>query len=496
MHKSWVLGVDIGTGSVKAVAVDFAAKVMATAQEHYTAPATPYEQDAAQVFTAFVDCVKRLTKDAATPPAAMVFSSAMHSLLAVDKNSKALMPASLWSDTRSRAVAENLRQTALGKALYRATGTPVHSMSPLCKLRWMREQQPALFNAAHKFISLKEFVWYQLFGEYKIDHSLASATGLFDVHNLRWHDEALAFAGVSAAQLSEPVSTAYENREMNPAVASAMDLPAATPVIIGGSDGCLANLGSRCLNESTAALTIGTSAAVRLTTKQALTDDNRMIFTYRLDEQTFVCGGATNNGGNVLQWLLKRFQPVGQQAAGYDGLFTELGKVPAGSEGLLFLPYLHGERAPVWDEQSCGVFFGIRSAHTQTHFTRAAMEGLCFALKEILQGLEDLSGPVQQIRCSGGAASHPVLLQTLADVTGRPVHTDASGDASALGAAYLALKKLGVITRYTDIAAKASTLFQPNKAAVEIYGSAFAVYKQLYPALKDSMHLLQQQTNG
>ncbi|HYO22120.1 MAG TPA: FGGY-family carbohydrate kinase, partial [Flavisolibacter sp.] len=250
--------------------------------------------------------------------------------------------------------------------------------------------------------------------------------------------------------------------------------------------GCLAKLGSLCLDASEAAVTIGTSGAVRVTLPKPLIDTERMIFSYLLDATTFVCGGAINNGGNVLQWLANKFL-VGD-AVVVEDLFAEAAKVPAGSDGLLFLPYLNGERAPIWDEKSSGVFFGIKTVHEQPHFARAAMEGICFALMEILSIIEGASGVLHKIKFSGAVAESMVMLQMLADVSGKEVVVHEEGDASALGAAYLALKDLGAIENYANIKAGASKTIQPDTANAAVYKKQFAIYRTLYPALKQAMH--------
>lgn len=486
MSQPYIIGIDIGTGSVKAVAVDFNGAVTRTAQTVYPAsPISLSEQNSKQVFDAFKQCLNEIIANTNADVAAVSLSAAMHSVVAVDENGGPLMNALLWSDVRSAGIAQGLRNTEEGKAIYRATGTPLHAMSPLCKIRWLKENEPALFAKAHKLISIKEYVWYRLFGQYEIDHSLASATGLFNVHSLQWEDAALAFAGIFATQLSVPVATSHKRSGLSVSAAAELNLPHDVPFVIGASDGCLANLGSGCLHTSTAAITIGTSAAVRVSSEVPIIDDERMIFNYRLDEKLFVFGGAVNNGGNVVEWLAKKFLPM---ANGYEEIFRIAEMVPVGSDALLFLPYLHGERAPIWDEESCGVYFGINAKHGHAHFVKAALEGVCFALNDILISLEKGSATIRQIRLSGGGAKP--FAQLLADVTGKEVITDESGDASALGAALLSLKSIGVINDYSAVQREEGKITKPTAENVLVYQKLFPVYKTLYPSLKEAMHTL------
>ncbi|WP_121356993.1 gluconokinase [Flavisolibacter nicotianae] len=492
MPSPYIIGIDIGTGSTKAVAVDKNNTVLSTAQHFYEAitQGEKSEQDVHPVFVAFQQSIRQIVDKLGGPPEVISFSSAMHNILVSDSQGEPLTGAILWSDTRSNRVAEALRSSPLGEQIYLATGTPVHSMSPLCKIRWMQECEPALFSKAARFISIKEFIWWQLFGEYVIDHSLASATGLFNVHQLRWEEPALQFAGISTQQLSQPVPVTYTKANAKRELAGEMGLSAETVFMVGASDGTLANLGSRCLRPSDAAVTIGTSAAVRITSPTPVQDARRMIFNYRLDENTFVCGGAVNNGGNVFQWVLEQLFNGRAGVGNYEQLFQLVSQVAAGSNGLLFLPYLHGERAPIWDEKSSGAFIGIGVGHNLAHFARSAAEGVCFALLHILSSLEEVCGPLEQLLVSGGLTHTDVMMQLLANVTGKRVVVQLGGDASAMGAVYLAQKARGYLSAYSEIPVNKATVFQPEAAAGEIYKQSFAVYKNLYPVLKDSMHTL------
>ncbi|HET7898633.1 MAG TPA: FGGY-family carbohydrate kinase, partial [Flavisolibacter sp.] len=384
---------------------------------------------------------------------------------------------------------------AEGVQIYHNTGTPLHSMSPLCKIAWFRQYEPQIFTRAAKFISIKEFIWLQLFREYVIDHSLASATGLFNIFQLRWDETALSYAGIDAHKLSAPVPVTYNRKGLRDADAAAMKIPASTIFFIGGSDGCLANLGSLCLQPTKAAITIGTSAAVRITTAMPVQQADRMIFNYLLNEKTFVSGGAVNNGGNVFQWLLENLFQQHASVKNYEQLFALIDHVPAGSGGLLFLPYLHGERAPVWDEKSGGVFIGIRSVHTLPFFARAAAEGVCFALLHILSSLEEVCGTVEEVAVSGGVVHSNEMMQLLADVTGKTVLVQQPDDASALGAAFLAQRAMGIIHEFASLVSAPAAVFPPQRERTDLYQKIFTVYKGLYPVLKEPLHQLYQFVN-
>lgn len=481
----YILGVDIGTGSTKAVALDLSYQTAGSCQQHYptVSPLPGYsEQDPETIWMAFVQCINEMVNKMGAAPEAIALSSAMHSIIAVDAAGAALAPMMTWADARSADIAEQMRATDAGKKIYEATGTPIHAMSPLCKLIWQRENQQELFDAAYKFISIKEYIWYRLFNEYRIDHSIASCTGLFDLENLNWNTDAMEMAKIDPARLPEPVRTDYTRKGLSPAAAMLFSIQDVA-FVIGASDGCLANLGSHATEPGVAAITIGTSGAVRVASRKPASNPS-MTFSYILDEQTYVCGGPVNNGGIVLQWLLKNV--FGKEKPGpedYDNLFKLIKSVPAGSEGLIFLPYLNGERAPVWDASASGGFFGLRLQHGQGHLARAVLEGICYALNQVLVTLEQYAGRIHQINVSGGFVHSEVWMQLLADITGKPlilVHTE---DASAIGAAYLAAKATGLTNEYPQPEPTEKAIM-PDLQAHEIYKKGFAAYSKLYPALK------------
>jgi len=481
----YVLGIDIGTGSVKAVAVDLKGNSFADAQRYYpfNAPKPGYhEQDPEQIWQAFIESIKDVIAQAGLQPSAISLSSAMHSFIAVDDNGNTLAPMMTWADNRSAEIAVELRATDRGMSIYKATGTPIHSMSPLCKLIWLRGNDPDRFHKTHKFISIKEFIWHKLFNEFVVDYSIASSTGLFNITKFKWHEDALKLAGITTDVLSQPVATDYAKTGSSLAF-----LDKNIPFIIGASDGCLANLGSMATEPGIAAMTIGTSGAVRVASNKPLPNTEAMTFSYILDKSTYICGGPINNGGVAMQWWVKNATDPKATEKDYEQIFSQIAKIPASSNGLIFLPYLTGERAPIWDSESCGNFFGIRLQHTQADFSRAVLEGICFAMLDVLDAVQENSDPITQINISGGFTKSEVWVQTLADVTGKKLAILQADDASAVGAAFIALRAIGVMKDYPK-ASNDLIIFEPNPANRDIYNKTFSIYKQLYTDLKATMH--------
>jgi gluconokinase len=491
-----VIGMDIGTGSTKAVALDKHMQVVAVTQSFYnTSSARPgyAEQDPEVIWNAFTNCLQEIVKKIKAASFSVSISSAMHSLIVVNKNNIPLTPVITWEDTRSDKIAEKLRKSEDGESIYRSTGTPIHSMTPLCKIKWLQENGKEIFAKSFKYISIKEFIWFRLFNTYEVDYSIASATGLFNITTLTWNAPSLQFCGIEESQLSKPVNTNFRRNQINPEIARTLQIEANTEFCIGASDGCLANLGSDATREGTAALTIGTSGAVRIAGARPVINFSAMIFNYLLDDTTFIIGGPINNGGNILKWMFKTFlQNSNPSDIDYSNIFSAIEKIQAGSNGLIFLPYIYGERAPIWDEKTSGVFFGIQSFHTHAHFFRAALEGICYALKEIMEIIESSASPIQQLSISGGFVHSLVWTEILADITEKELYLVQSEDASSIGAAVIGMKAMSIIGNYDELGSETKEKIKPNLQNREIYNRSFNIYKTLYKSLKEPMHLLRQ----
>jgi gluconokinase len=492
--QAYILGIDIGTSSTKAVAIDRAGAVIAVAKQHYPIhqPQPGHsEQDPELIYQAFIKCITDVVKIWGYAPKAISLSTAMHSVISVDEAGVALGPMMTWADTRAESIAQTIRNGVEGEFIYRTSGTPIHPMSPLCKLIWLKQNKPDLFQRAYKHISIKEYIWYQLFGIFQVDYSIASGAGYFDIIKLNWSDDICRMAGINTGQLSEAVNTTYYRSDVKPEVAALLTIPNTTKFVIGGSDGCCANLGSLAIVPGIAALTIGTSGAVRVTGNNPIYNFASMTFNYLLDAKTFISGGAVNNGGIALNWLLSNFLDItGIGNQDYENLFNAVDRIPAGSNGLIFLPYLYGERAPLWDAKASGAYLNIKPVHGQAHFLRAGLEGICYALNDVLQTLETSGVKIEQLNVSGGFVSSSVWMQLLADITGKKLVMLQLEDASAIGAAYLAMQALHPDT---DLATPSDfSIVEPIAANHRLYAETFPIFKKLYADTRDSMRLLNQ----
>jgi gluconokinase len=488
----YIIGIDIGTGSTKAVAVNTSGDAVHTEQVSYPTlhPEPNYSEQAPElIWQAFIKCVQRTVAALKTEPTAIALSSAMHSLIPVDNDGNPLMNMITWADNRSSSIAKQIKDSDDGDTIYEKSGTPIHAMAPICKIIWLRENQNDLFKKVYKFISIKEFVWFKLFGEYEIDHSIASATGLFDIEKLTWNPLSVNLCAIKEEMLGRPVPVDHIRQGVKVDI---LNTVANVPFLIGGSDGCMANIGSCAIEPGVAALTIGTSGAIRVANSKPTYNHKAMTFNYCLFPDLYISGGPINNGGVALKWYIESFLKQKLDSPDrYSAVLSELDITNAGADGLIFLPYILGERAPIWNSDSSGVFFGIRNYHTQAHFTRAVIEGISMALFSIAKAMEDCGLSIQKIHASGGFTNSPTWIQILADIFGKNFYLLNSEDASALGAAYLALKKLGLIKEYGEIKPLSSSPIEPNLKNHHAHQRTFQVYDRLYKKLKEEMLMVE-----
>lgn len=506
MSPSYLIGTDIGTTGTKSVLFSDQGEVISQALIEYPlyspSPATA-EQDPEQIWRAVSDTIHQVVHQAIQQSIdlrdllCISFSSAMHSLIAVGADGSLLTRSITWADNRSAAWAAVILAMHDGQEIYRRTGTPIHPMSPLVKLVWLQQEQPDLFRSAARFISIKEYVLHRLTGQYAIDHSIASATGLLNLEKLHWDRDALELAGIQASHLSELVPTT-QRFTLLPDIASHLGVAVETPVIIGASDGVLSNLGVGAIAPGVVAATIGTSGAIRAVVDRPVTDPQGRLFCYALTEQHWVVGGPVNNGGIALRWLRDQLadtetavaKRLGQDP--YDLIIAMAERIPAGAEGLIFHPYLLGERAPIWDANARGSFSGLTLNHGKAHMARSVLEGILFNMQLVLQAVQDFTGTTAQIQATGGFARSPFWRQLMADIFNQPIAIPTQHESSCLGAAILGLHALGKLDDLTTSANLIGSTHQhqPNPTQAAIYAKILPVYAKLLEQFRSEYKLI------
>ncbi|EJY56675.1 carbohydrate kinase, FGGY-like protein [Alicyclobacillus hesperidum URH17-3-68] len=444
------MGLDMGTTSLKVVAYTLAGEELAsrsTLMETHTDTHGQAVQDPEAIVRAATSTLTELAADLAAQGAAIAaigISAAMHSLIALDDHNTPLTPAMTWMDARPHAQAQALWQTELGKDVYRHTGTPVHAMAPVVKLAWLHADQPELFAKARRFVSIKEYVWHSWFGTWEVDYAMASATGLLDIQTRTWYAPALAYARIDSSALSTLVPVDFARPASTLPFADQLPLADEALCVIGGSDGVLASLAAGAIDGRVMVLTLGTSLALRTGHDEPSTDLESRSFCYILDDHRFVLGGPSNSGGVVLDWLYRNVLSESGEgfAEKFPALCAEAGTTEA--DDLYCVPYITGERAPIWDETTSAAFVGLKVYHRQPHLMRAAIEGILFNAYWIAQQLVKQRGKPELLLVSGKLFQQPWVLSWIANLFELPLATQAEIDGATYGAAMVAARRAGL----------------------------------------------------
>ena len=485
-----IITIELGTNAVRVFAFDLNGNVIGSQRGYYPTFHTEpdySEQDPDQMFITMLYALKNLLTEHIHPKkykvASICFSASMHSVLAVDKNGNPLGNAITWSDNRAKKEAHTLKSSSLGKTIYTATGTPLHPMSPLMKIAWIKNNDKERFKQTSKFLSIKSYIIKQLTDDYLIDYSIASATGLLNIHKIKWDADALKFAGITTAMLPDLVPVFTSLSKLKKAYQSSLGLSADTKIIIGSSDGCMAILGDGVKGEGKATITIEDSGAVRVMGDKVLKDDKQRFFNYLLTENLYVSGGPTNNGGIIFDWFTRQFgdfkNPFDIEYSMQE-LMAEASKVPAGSEGLLFLPYLLGERAPIWNADAKGVYFGLNIKHEKKHFVRATIEGILYEIYSIGKTLEEHRS-IKRLSINGSFGTIPFCTQMIADIFNKPVQLSPNFHSVSFGAFLVGATEMGIY-KNLDEAAKKVLLpdeYLPEKQNHINYMKYFKIFERL-----------------
>jgi len=416
----------------------------------------------------------------------------MHGFMPVDRNGKPLMRQMIWADGRAGREANSLDQKLGGLKIHRRTGCMPTALYYPARLRWLSKNSPKLFKQADKFVSLKDAIIARLIGRWVVDKSHASSNGLLNIARLKWDKTMLDAAGISEEKLPELVEPDEIAGKLSEKAAQLLGLKKGTPVAAGAGDGGLANLGSGAIEPGSVAATIGSSGAMRKIFNAPWTAPGGKIWCYYLASDLWYAGGAINSGGIILRWLRDgllapvRDQAMAQGIEPYSKIIKLAESVPAGADGLLFLPYLFGERTPYWNPLAKGVLFGLGPQHNQAHIARATLEGITMCMAHVFEYLKKSPGPVSEVRASGGFARSDFWLQLMADMTGAPVSLPLVRENSAMGAAILAMKAAGALKSFAGVRRmiKVKKVFRPDKRRTAFYRERLEMFKDLYNHLE------------
>ncbi|MHB8276320.1 MAG: gluconokinase [Candidatus Humimicrobiaceae bacterium] len=490
------MGVDLGTSSLKAGIFDSDGEEIGfSSVETSIICSSPgmAELNPKIIFQTFLDVVKQCIKKSkisADNIEAIGLSTQMHSVIAIDSQGNCISNAIIWADTRAKNQAESLKEKFDYKKMSFNTGCRIiHPAYPLSKILWLRENEPDLYKKIYKFITIKEYVLLRLFGDFFIDYSDASSTGCFNIHSFKWDDYIMEnVLSIKPNKFGEPVECTHALKNMKKEYADYMGLKNKTVFIIGSTDGVLANFGSGVFDDNSVSCTIGTSGAIRVTSNKPIIDPLQRIWCYCFGKGIWVAGGAINNGGLVLKWLgnlcekqyeheIKLFN-----TKNIFKLFDHYAsQVRPGSNGLISLPFLTGERSPNWNANAVGIIYGLTLMHEKKHIIRSAMEGVIYNIFSVYKVMSQLNKNIKKIKASGGYSRSDIWLQIQADVFNKNIETLNINDTAVLGASYVAMLAIGAIDSFENglSVMKPYKIIKPTEKNVEIYEKAYKKFEEI-----------------
>ncbi|HET6219185.1 MAG TPA: xylulokinase [Acidobacteriaceae bacterium] len=488
-----LLGIDVGTGGTRALLIDESGVVVASAiheHEPFASPRSGWaEQNPHDWWKACQGAVRRLLTDssiAASEIACIGLSGQMHGAVLLDRNQEVLRPALIWCDQRTAAECRYLNDTIGQRRVVELTSNPALTNFTLTKLLWVRTNEPGIWRRFHSFLLPKDYVRLCLTGVRAIDVADASGTLLLDVAHRRWSDAMLDAVGLSP----DCLPALYESQEVvgqiTEAAAAATGLKAGTPVVAGAGDQAAGATGMGIVRPGDVSATIGTSGVVFAASDAPVTDPLGRLHTFchAIPGRWHVMG-VTQAAGLSLRWFRDNF---GILTESYDQLSAEAAQVPPGAGGVLWAPYLMGERTPHLDPDARAALLGLAADHTRAHVVRAILEGVAFSLKDTLTIFRQLGIPVKAVRVGGGGARSPLWRQIQADVYGQTVETVRAEEGAAYGAALLAGVGAGVwssVDAACDAVVHVAKRTAVNPEAVLVMEESYAKYRRVYPALQE-----------
>lgn len=496
-----LIGLDIGTSGAKCAAFDETGRVLCETTASYPCfrPRPGWaEHDPNDWWNAACLSLSRLCEQIDSRElAAIGVDGISWSIVPIDRDGNALARSPIWMDNRAEEQRRTLAETYGADALLQLSGNPVESGFSLPKLLWMREQNPALSTRAACWLESNAFIAFRLTGVRSIDPTQGFGWACFDMQNNTW-DDALC-RDLAISDVLPPVRPSHEViGTVTLEAARQTGLPAGLPVIAGGMDtpcGCLA-AGVHRLGQMQEQG--GQSGGVALYAGAFRPDPRLMLFRHVVPEGYFY-SGATTGGSASYAWVEREFgQPERKNGEpDFDALNDLAASVPAGSDGLLFLPYMNGERAPIFDPYAKGVYFGLDFSKTRAHLIRATLEGVAFSVRHSMETVMESGAEVSELLSVGGAAKSALWMQIKADVTGRRMLVKRTDVGSALGVAMTAGVGVGVYADFASAVAvcdRTGAVYEPNPVQSVVYDRLFELYKRLYTQTKDIMHELAGET--
>ena len=498
----YLLGVDIGTSGTKTVLFDGKGNTVTSALEEYPLyqPHIGWaEQDPEDWWKAVADTIARVVKSSGVNPSdikGLGLSGQMHGMVLLDRDAQVLRPSIIWCDQRTQVECDQITEIIGRERLVEITANPALTGFTASKVMWVKNHQPDIFNRIDKILLPKDYIRFKLTGVFATEVSDASGTQFLDIPKRKWSHEVLDKLGIHPDWMPE----VYESQEISGKIsgeaARLTGLSQGTPVAGGGGDQAAGAIGNGIVRPGILSSTIGTSGVVFASMDAVHIDPKGRLQTFcHAIPDTWHVMGVTQGAGLSLQWMRNNFGGMERELAGYMGvdpyylMDREAEVAQPGCEGLIYLPYLMGERAPHLDPYARGVFFGLTARHGRREMIRSVMEGVSYSLRDCMEIIKEMDIPAEEVRASGGGARSPLWRQMQADIFNTPIAVTNSKEGPALGAALLAGVGAGIypsVPEACEAAIQVTGVQNPIGENVPIYGKYYEVYRDLYKALKDS----------
>lgn len=488
----YLMGLDIGTSGVKVLLLSKNGEVITTATESYpldTPKSGWAEQNPIDWWEAVVKVINKTISENNVNPndiMGLSFSGQMHSSVFLDENMEVIRPAILWSDTRTEQQCEEILNKAGGlENLIKKVSNPALEGFTAPKILWLKQNEPENYKKVNYVLMPKDYIRYKLTGNINTEVSDAAGTLLFDVKNKEWSKELAQLLDIETNILPPVIESVEIAGKINKSTSQISKLKEGTPVVAGGADNACGAVGSGIIKEGRVMVSIGSSGVVLAQTNNPTADSKGRIHLFNhAKPNSWYMMGVMLSAGVSFNWLKNSFF---DESLDYKKLNKKAAAIAPGSEGLIFLPYLYGERTPHNDANARGVFFGISGRHKQGHFIRSVMEGVTFGLKDSLNLIKDQNIKVKEIRAIGGGVKSKVWQQILADIMGQNIKLLNVEEGPAYGAAIIAGVGVGIFDSFENVSEKIIKVedeITPIKENVKTYEKYYKIYQDLYPSLK------------
>lgn len=498
----YFIGIDVGTTGAKVVLMDMNGAVITTASNEYPMH-NPHlfwsEQDPDDWWNASCKSLQAVIAQGKVKTAEIKgigLTGQMHGLVTLDKNNKVLYPCIMWNDQRTAAECEEITNLIGGNKLLSLTGNPVLPGFTAPKILWLKKNKPDIYSRIRKVLLPKDYIRFKLTGEFFSDVSDASGTSLLNVKERSWSNEILNKLDIPSSWMPEVVESVSPTAAVSKSAASATGLIEGTPVFAGGGDQAAGAVGAGAVKEGIVSIVLGTSGVVFTHSDNFRVEPEGKLHAFcHSVPDTWHLMGVTLSAAGSFRWYRDTFAGEEKTEAAltgkdvYEILTTSAASVPAGCEGLFFLPYLTGERTPHPDPHAKGAFVGLNVRHSKNHLTRAVMEGVAYSLRDCYELILNLGIKAESVIISGGGAKSSLWRSIISDMFDAEINTLSCTEGAPYGAAILAAVGTG---NYSDVIEacnkmlRKETSIQPDTAKTELYSELYVVYKDLYPRLKNS----------